>query len=278
MPVQTNLVEKLEAKAIETRQTILTMIHKAGSGHPGGSLSAADMITALYFNEMNLTKDNLKDYDRDRFVLSKGHIAPALYSVLIGKGILEADEVMTLREYGSRLQGHPDMKKTPGVEISTGSLGQGIAAAVGMAIGLKRDNSKAKVFTMVGDGECGEGQVWESVQTAAKYGLDNLTIYVDYNGIQNDGFTEDILPLGDLTNKFRAFGCYVKEIDGHNMKEILLALDEMREVKGQPKCILGKGLKGRGVSFMENVPKWHGVAPNDEEFAQAMAEVKEGLK
>lgn len=272
------LVDQLEDKAIELRQKILTMIHQAGSGHPGGSLSAADMITALYFNEMKVDPENPKWQDRDRFVLSKGHVAPALYAALIAKGFLREDEVYTLREFGSRLQGHPDMKKTPGVDISTGSLGQGVSAAVGMAIGLMRDSSPAKVFTILGDGECAEGQVWESVQAAVKYELDNLTMYIDWNGIQNDGFTADIMPLGDLAEKFRAFGCYVVEIDGHSMKEILEALDEVREVKGQPKCILGKGKKGRGVSFMEDVPKWHGVAPNDQEFELAMKEVKEGLK
>jgi transketolase len=270
-------VKQLESVAIDMRQKVLTMIHTAGSGHPGGSLSATDMMTALYHYEMNVDPKDPKKADRDRFVLSKGHVCPALYSALLSRGFLEEDEIYTLRKYGSRLQGHPDMKKTPGVDISTGSLGQGISAAVGMALGLKRDQSSARVFAMLGDGECAEGQVWEAVQAASKYELDNLTIYIDMNGLQNDGFTEDIMPLRNLADKFAAFGCEVFEIDGHKMNEIIEALDKAREVKGKPKCIIGKGVKGRGVSFMENVAMWHGVAPNEEEFKTAMADVAGGL-
>jgi len=271
------VVLELEEKAIDMRQRVLTMIHKAGSGHPGGSLSATDMMAALYFYEMKVDPKNPTWHDRDRFVLSKGHVAPALYSALLAKGYLEDDEVYTLRKYGSRLQGHPDMKKTPGVDISTGSLGQGIGAATGMALGLKRSQSESRVFTMLGDGECGEGAVWEAVQVASKYELDNLTILVDFNGLQNDGFMHEIMPLGNIANKFRAFGCEVVEIDGHKMNEIVDAFDQVRDIKGKPKCIVATCVKGRGVSFMENVAKWHGVAPNDEEFIVAMEEVKEGL-
>lgn len=267
----------LTDKAREMRETVLKMIHKAQSGHPGGSLSAADMMTALYFYEMNIDPKNPRWEERDRFVLSKGHVAPIQYTALILKGILEKDEIYTLREYKSRLQGHPDMKKTPGVDISTGSLGQGISAAVGMAISLKRDNKDARVFCMIGDGECGEGQVWESIQVASKYNLDNLTIMLDWNGLQNDGFTKDIMPLGDLAEKFRVFGCEVREIDGHCMEEIVTALDELREVKGKPKLIAARCVKGKCVSFMENVAKWHGVAPNDEELEIALKDVKEGF-
>jgi len=271
------IIDNLVDKAREMRETILKMIHKAKSGHPGGSLSAADMMTALYFYEMNVDSKNPKWEDRDRFVLSKGHVCPSLYSALILKGFLEKDEIYTLREYGSRLQGHPDMKKTPGVDISTGSLGQGISAAVGMAISLKRDNKDARVFVMLGDGECAEGQVWESVQVASKYNLDNLTILVDRNGLQNDGFTKDIMPLGDLAEKFKAFGCEVREADGHCMESIVNTLDEIRDLKGKPKCIVAKCVKGKCVSFMENVAMWHGVAPNDEQLEQALKDVKEGF-
>ena len=271
------IITDLENQARELRETILKMIHKAKSGHPGGSLSAADMMTALYFYELNVDPKNPKWEDRDRFVLSKGHVCPSLYSALILKGFLEKDEIYTLREYGSRLQGHPDMKKTPGVDISTGSLGQGIGAAVGMAISLQRDKKDSRVFTMLGDGECAEGQVWESVQVASKYNLDNLTIMVDWNGLQNDGFTKDIMPLGDIPKKFEVFGCEVRVIDGHCMEEIVNALDELRDLKGKPKCIVAKCVKGKCVSFMENVAKWHGVAPNDEELEIALKDVKEGF-
>lgn len=271
------IIKELENKAIEMRQLVLTMIHKAGSGHPGGSLSATDLMAGLYFYEMNVDPKHPTWYERDRFVLSKGHVCPSLYSALIAKGYLEKEEVHTLREFGSRLQGHPDMKRTPGVDISSGSLGQGVSAAVGMAIGLQRDNKESRVFTLLGDGECAEGQVWESVQAASKYKLDNLTIIVDLNGLQNDGFVEDILPQGCLASKFKAFGCEVIEIDGHKMSEIVDGFDKIRNVKGKPKCIIAKCVKGRGVSFMENVPKWHGVAPDDSELKQAMNEVKEGL-
>lgn len=266
----------LEKQALQMRETVLKMIHKAKSGHPGGSLSAADMMTALYFYEMNVDPKNPMKEERDRFVLSKGHVCPILYSALILKGFMGKEEIYTLREYGSRLQGHPDMKKTPGVDISTGSLGQGISAAVGMALSLKRDGSKSRVFAMLGDGECGEGQVWESIQVAAKYSLDNLTILVDRNGLQNDGFTKDIMPLGDLAEKFKVFGCVVKEIDGHDMEQIVEVLDDIRELKGKPKCIVANCVKGKGVSFMENVAMWHGVAPNDEELERALKDVKEG--
>ncbi|MEX1376434.1 MAG: transketolase [Eubacteriales bacterium] len=271
-----DIIGNLENKAREMRETVLKMIHKAKSGHPGGSLSAADMMTALYFYEMNVNPKDPKMEERDRFVLSKGHVCPILYSALILKGFMEKEEIYTLREYGSRLQGHPDMKKTPGVDISTGSLGQGISTAVGIALSLKRDGSKSRVFAMLGDGECGEGQVWESIQVASKYSLDNLTILVDRNGLQNDGFTKDIMPLGDLAEKFRVFGCDVKEIDGHDMEQIVDALDELRDSIGKPKCIVAKCVKGKGVSFMENVAMWHGVAPNDEELERALKDVKEG--
>ncbi|SHH59910.1 transketolase [Clostridium grantii] len=270
------LIANLKENARNLRQLALTMIHKAQSGHPGGSLSASDIMAALYFYEMKSDPKNPTWDERDRFVLSKGHVCPILYSALIEKGFINKEEVYTLREFGSILQGHPDMKRTPGVEISTGSLGQGVSAAVGMAIALKRDGKDGRVFTLLGDGECNEGQVWEAVEAAFKYKLDNLTIIIDNNGIQNDDMTEKIMPLRDLAEKFNAFGCETRKIDGHKMEEIVYALDELREIKGKPKCIVAKCVKGKYVSFMENVPKWHGLAPNDEEFKQAIKEIREG--
>ena len=276
---ETKGVKELKSIACQLRQNILTMTYTAQSGHPGGSLSAAEIMAVLYFYEMKVDPQNPAWEDRDRFVLSKGHTCPSLYAALIEKGFLEKDEVFTLRKLGSRLQGHPDMKRTPGVEISTGSLGQGIGAAVGMALGLKMDGKKDnRVFVLLGDGECAEGMVWESVQVASKYQLDNLTIIVDKNGLQNDGFVEEIMPMGDLAAKFRAFGCEVVEVqDGHNMESLKNAFDDIRDKKGKPHCIVAHGVKGKGVSFMENVPKWHGIAPNDEEYEAAMKEVKETM-
>lgn len=269
----------LEDMAKQLRKTALTMIHTAHSGHPGGSLSAADIIAALYFGEMRIKPDDPKWEERDRFVLSKGHVCPILYSALILKGYMEKDEVFTLRKMGSRLQGHPDMKRTPGIDISTGSLGQGVSCAVGMAIGLKRDDSPARVFTLVGDGECDEGVVWEAAETAAKYQLDNLVVFVDNNNIQNDGFCRDIMPTLDLEEKFKAFGFDTARINGHSMFQIVEAIDNIRGARnGKPKAIVCNTVKGRGVSFMENVPAWHGVAPNDEQYEAAMKELEEGLQ
>ncbi len=272
-----NRVRNLEEKSIELRKTILTMIHKAGSGHPGGSLSAADYVTALYFDEMNINPKDPKMIERDRFILSKGHACPVLYSVLALKEYFEYETIFTLREMGSILQGHPDMNKVPGVDMTSGSLGQGLSCGVGMAIGLKYDNNPARVFVALGDGELQEGQVWEAAETSAKYKLDNLIAIVDNNGIQNDGFTKDIMPLGDIEGKWKAFGWHVINCDGHNMADILRAFDEMKQVKGQPICIIANTIKGKGVSFMANVPAWHGVAPNNEEYQMAIDELKGGL-
>lgn len=270
---------ELEQKAVELRKTVLTMIYKAQSGHPGGSLSAADIMAALYFHALNVDPHNPKWEDRDRFVLSKGHVCPVLYSALIMRGFIDKRAVDTLRKQGSILQGHPDMKRCPGVEISTGSLGQGISCAVGMAIAGKRDHKDYMVYTLLGDGECNEGQVWEAAQAANKYGLDNLVVIVDNNRLQNDGPAEQVMPTEDLERKFAAFGFVTTRIDGHKMEEIVTALDTMKADRNQkPKCIVCNTVKGRGVSFMENVPKWHGVAPDDEEYAQAMREVEEGLQ
>lgn len=271
-------VEQLEAKAKEVRVKVLKMIHKAKSGHPGGSLSAADMMTALYFDELNIDPKNPKWADRDRFVLSKGHVCPVQYTCLGIRGYFDESEFDTLRKEGSILQGHPDMKKCPGIDISTGSLGQGISVAVGMAIAAKRDNKDYRVFTLVGDGESQEGQVWEAAETASKYKLNNLVVLVDNNGLQNDGFCADIMPTGSLVDKFKAFGFEVFAIDGHSMKEIVEALEEIRKsTSDKPKCIVAKTVKGKGVSFMENVAVWHGVAPSDEELAIAIKDIEEGF-
>ena len=271
-------VLRLEAQAKEVRKEILTMIHAAQSGHPGGSLSAADMMTALYFDELNIDPQNPKWEDRDRFVLSKGHVCPVLYTCLALKGYFPKEVLATLRKEGSILQGHPDMKRCPGVDISTGSLGQGLSVAVGMALAAKRDNKSYRVFSMVGDGESDEGQIWEAVETAAKYELDNLVIFLDRNRLQNDGTCAEVMPNGDLVAKFAAFGCQTWEIDGHNMGEIPDALEAVRtDQSGKPKCIVAHTVKGKGVSFMENVVQWHGMAPNDEQYVQAMKDIEEGF-
>ncbi len=272
-------IQFLEAKAKELRKTLLTMIHTAQSGHPGGSLSATDIVAALYFDELQIDPQNPKWEERDRFVLSKGHVCPVLYSALAMRGFYPMDTIYSLRKHGSILQGHPDMKRTPGVDISTGSLGQGVSCAVGMAIAYKRDGKNARVFTLLGDGECQEGQVWEAMEAAVKYELDNMVIFVDNNGLQNDGTCDEIMPTQDLSAKFESFGCRVYKIDGHKMSEIVDVLETIRNAeRGKPYVVVAKTVKGRGVSFMENVVKWHGVAPNDEEYARAMAEVEGGLK
>ncbi|MDQ0225846.1 transketolase [Metabacillus niabensis] len=272
-------IAELKEKAIEMRKTALTMIHKAQSGHPGGSLSAADLMTALYFKEMNIDPSNPNWEDRDRFVLSKGHVCPIQYSALALKGFVPYETIYTLREFGSPFQGHPDMKKCPGIDISTGSLGQGLSCGVGMAIAGKRDNKEYRVFSLLGDGECQEGQIWEAAQTAVKYQLDNLVVFVDNNRLQIDGFTDEIMPLQNIEKKFEAFGFETIRIDGHSMEAIVETLDEIRELKnGKPKCIVLDTVKGKGVSYMEDVADWHGIAPNDEEYRQAIEEIAGGLK
>ena len=270
--------DELREKAKELRKMLLTMIYKAQSGHPGGSLSATDIVASLYFHTLRVDPKNPKWEDRDRFVLSKGHVCPVLYSALIMRGFISEDTIGTLRKQGSILQGHPDMKRCPGIEISTGSLGQGISCAVGMAIAGKMDEKEYRVYTLLGDGECDEGQVWEAAQAANKYQLDNLTVIIDNNGLQNDGFAKDIMPTLDLRAKFEAFGFQAVRIDGHNVDEITAARDFMKTQKnGKPKCIVCNTVKGKGVSFMENVAIWHGLAPNDEQYAQAMEDVEEGF-
>lgn len=271
------LVAKLKEQAKTVRLTLLDMIYKAQSGHPGGSLSATEFMTALYFNELNIDPKNPKWEDRDRFVLSKGHVCPVLYTCLALRGYFDTEILGTLRKEGSILQGHPDMKRCPGIDISTGSLGQGISVAVGMAIAGKRDAKDYRVFTLVGDGETNEGQVWEAAQTASKYQLDNLVVIVDNNNLQNDDTCDVVMPTLDLAKKFEAFGFETFAIDGHDMEAVVDALANAKTKNGKPKCIVGKTVKGKGVSFMENVVMWHGMAPNDEQYAQAIKDVKEVL-
>lgn len=272
-------ISKLKQIAIELRKSAITMIYEAQSGHPGGSLSAADIVTALYFKEMNIDPANPKWEDRNRFVLSKGHVCPILYAALGKLGYFPKEYLHKLRQEGSILQGHPDMKKCPGIDISTGSLGQGLSCAVGMAIAGKRDNRDYRVFAMVGDGECDEGQIWEAVMAGYKYKLDNLIVFVDNNKLQLDGTCDEIMPNIDLGKRFEAFGYEVFYIDGHNMEEIVATLDKIRASNNNlPKAIIADTIKGRGVSFMENQLGWHGVAPNDEEYKQAMEELDGGLK
>ena len=272
---RTEKIDFLKKKAKEVRKTILTMIHEAQSGHPGGSLSAADIVTTLYFSEMNVDPRNPKDPDRDRFILSKGHACPVQYSALALKGYFPYETIMTLRKEGSILQGHPDMKRCPGIDISTGSLGQGLSCGVGMALAAKRDGKNYRVFVLVGDGEADEGQIWEAVETAAKYKLDNLVIFLDHNRLQNDNTTEIVMPSLDLKAKFESFGCDTYAIDGHDIGQIVDVLDTIRAAKGgKPFAVVAETVKGKGVSFMENVVIWHGQAPNDEQYAQAMREVE----
>ena len=269
-------VAQLQNICVDLKKNVISMIYKAQSGHPGGSLSVAEFVTACYFREMNVDPENPKLTDRDRFVLSKGHVCPAQYAALAMKGFFPMKTLDTLRKEGSILQGHPDMKKCPGIDISTGSLGQGLACGVGMALAAKLDKKSYRVFVAVGDGECNEGEIWEACQTAYKYQLDNLIVFVDYNNLQLDGTCDEIMPPIDLGAKFRAFGFDMYEVDGNDMCQMVAALDLAEAVKnGKPKCIFGHTVKGKGVSYMENQVGWHGVAPNDEEYKQAMTELEQ---
>lgn len=268
-------IHELEKKANEIRQGILEAVHSANSGHPGGSLSAADILTALYFNQMNVDPKEPRKRERDRLVLSKGHCSPCLYSTLAHRGFFDVEELKSFRKIDSRLQGHPDMNKVPGVDMTTGSLGQGLSAANGMAFAGKMDKLDYRVYCVLGDGEIQEGQVWEAAMSASKYNLDNLCIIVDNNNLQIDGTIEDVKALRDIDAKFESFGFNVININGNNMEEVVNALDSAKEVKGRPTAIIAKTLKGKGVSFMENNVSWHGKAPNEEEFEMAMNELKE---
>ncbi len=266
--------QELAKIANEVRRGIVTGVHAAKSGHPGGSLGAADIMTYLYFEEMDVDPANPSRAARDRFVLSKGHCAPALYAVLAERGFFPKEELETLRHIGSRLQGHPNMNDTPGVDMSTGSLGQGISAAVGMALAAKHWGDSYRVYTLLGDGECEEGQVWEAAMFAGNHNLDNLVAIVDHNGLQIDGSIDEVNSAMPLADKFRAFKWHVIELaDGNDMAQIAVAFAEARKVSDSPVAIIAETVKGKGVSFMENQVGWHGKAPNDEQFEQAMAEL-----
>lgn len=266
------------AHANNMRINIIKMLHEAGSGHPGGSLSAADIVAALYFGKaMNYNPQDAADPSRDRFILCKGHAAPVLYAALAEVGYIEQEELMTLRKLHSRLQGHPDSKKLPGVEVCTGSLGQGLSVAAGLALGLRLDAGSAKpqtVFALMGDGEIEEGQVWEAAMFAANYKIDNLIAIVDNNNLQIDGDVRQVAGLRDIPAKFTAFGWEVIEVDGHDIAALLDAFTAAKSVQGKPVCIVASTVKGKGVSFMENQAGWHGKAPNDEQAQQAIAELK----
>ena len=271
-------VKDLKNKATEMRMKVIDMIYKAQSGHPGGSLSAAEFVTACYFKYMNVDPKNPRWEDRDRLILSKGHVCPIQYACLATLGYFPEEELDTLRKEGSKLQGHPSMVKCPGIDISTGSLGQGLACGVGMALAGKMDKKDYKVFVVVGDGEAQEGEIWEAANTAHKYELDNLIMFVDVNNLQLDGTTDEVMPNGDLGKKFESFGWEVFNYDGNDMEQTCEVIDKCyASLNGKPKALIGKTVKGKGVSYMENECGWHGKAPNDEEYAQAMAELKAQL-
>ena len=272
--MEQNKKQYLQQVAGQIRLGILEGVHAASSGHPGGSLSIAEIITYLYFEKMNVDPKNPKDPNRDRLVLSKGHTAPALYAALAEKGFFDRAELAKLRQVDSFLQGHPDMKGTPGVDMSTGSLGLGISAAAGMALAAKIDNKSYRTYTIVGDGESEEGQVWEAAMFAAHYKLDNFCVILDLNGLQIDGPITEVMNPTPHDDKFRAFGFHVIVVDGHDFDALEAAFAEAESVKGKPTAIIAKTVKGKGVSFMENEVNWHGSAPNDEQCAEALAELK----
>ncbi len=268
---------ELEITACKIRQGIIEAVHSAKSGHPGGSLSIADLLAYLYFSEMNIDPENPKSENRDRLVLSKGHCSPALYSALALRGYFPVDELKTFRHIGSRLQGHPDMKGIPGVDMSSGSLGQGISAACGMALGAKVTGKDYRVYTILGDGESEEGQVWEAAMFAGSKKLDNLCAIIDYNGLQIDGTLEEVCSPEPFDKKFESFGWNVIVIDAHDFDLYEKAFDEAKNTKGKPTVIIQKSIKGKGVSYMENAVNWHGAAPSDEQYEIAMKELSEAL-
>ena len=267
-------IQELEKLANNIRIEIINQVYAAQSGHPGGSLSIADIMAVLYFNELNVNPQNPTWEDRDRVVLSKGHCAPALYATLALKGYFNISELQNLRKIDAILQGHPDMKKVPGVDMTTGSLGQGLSCANGMAISAKLDNKNYRVYAILGDGEIEEGQIWEAAMAAHKYKLDNLCVIVDNNNLQIDGKIEDVMSPYPIDEKFKSFDFEVININGNNVKEILQALEKAKTIKEKPTCIIAKTTKGKGVSFMENKAEWHGKAPNEEQYKQAIQELK----
>ena len=267
---------ELKNVAKNIRASIIEEVFSAKSGHPGGSLSVADILTVLYFDKMNIDSSNPKWENRDRLVLSKGHAAPALYAVLAEKGYFPKENLKTLRKLGSMLQGHPDMKVTPGVDMSTGSLGQGLSAANGMALAAKLDKKDHKIFVILGDGEVQEGQVWEAAMSSAHYKLDNIIVFLDHNGLQIDGSNDEVMSVSPLDEKFSAFGWKVLKVDGHDMDAIKKVIGEAKLTKGRPTIIIAETIKGKGVSFMENQAGWHGKAPNEEQREIALEDIKRG--
>ena len=267
--------EELELMAKKVRKGIIEAVYSNNSGHPGGSLSIADILTVLYFKEMNIDPKNPKWEERDRLVLSKGHCSPALYSCLANRGYFPVEDLKTFRNINSYLQGHPDMKNIPGVDMTTGSLGQGLSSANGMAIAGKMEGKDYRVYCVLGDGEIEEGQIWEAAMTSAKYKLDNLCVIVDNNNLQIDGKIEEVMSPYPIDEKFRSFGFQIINIDGHNIREIIDALDVAKNVKEKPVCIIAKTIKGKGISYMENKAEWHGKAPNEEQYKLALKELEE---
>ncbi len=267
-------IPELQKMTLNVRKEIIKSLHSAGAGHPGGSLSAAELFTYLYFEELNVDPKNPQKEDRDRFVLSKGHTAPGLYAALAFRGFFPVEDLMSLRHTGSYLQGHPDMKQTPGVDMSTGSLGQGLSVAVGMALAAKMDHKDYRVYAMCGDGEIQEGQIWEAAMFAGYRKLDNLVVIVDNNRLQIDGYIEDVCSAYPMDKKFEAFHFHTINIDGHNFEEIATAFEEAKTVKGKPTVIIARTVKGQGVSFMEDEVSWHGKAPNDAEYEIAMKDLE----
>ena len=271
-------INKLKDIANKVRIDIVNMVYEAGSGHPGGSLSIADILTVLYFNQMNIDKNKPKEPSRDRFVLSKGHCSPALYSILIEKGFVDREELIKFRKIDGILQGHPDMTKVTGVDMTTGSLGQGLSVANGMALSSKMTHEGYRVYCLLGDGEIEEGQVWEAAMTASKYKLNNLCAIVDYNGLQIDGSIEDVKGMNNIDSKFKSFGFNVIKCDGNDIEELIKAFDSAKLCKEKPSVIIAKTIKGKGVSFMENKVEWHGKAPNEEEYKSAIQELEREAK
>ena len=270
-------VEALKKIAVEVRKDIIEEVYSAKSGHPGGALSCADILTVLYFNQMNIDEKKPEDPNRDRLILSKGHASPALYAVLAEKGYFPKEELKNFRKIGSKLQGHPDMKNIPGVDMTTGSLGQGLSAGVGMALASKMDKAGCKIYCILGDGETEEGQVWEALTAASKNKLDNLCVILDNNNLQIDGEIEKVGGMSNITEKLLSFGFNVVNINGHNIDEIIDAITTAKQTKGKPTAIIAKTVKGKGISFMENNASWHGKAPNEEEYNLAIEELNKSM-
>ena len=270
-------IKELTKKTVEIRKGIIEAVYQAQSGHPGGSLSIADILTVLYFHEMNIKPEDPNWEDRDRLVLSKGHCSPALYSCLANRGYFPVEDLKTFRKIDSYLQGHPDRNKVPGVDMTTGSLGQGLSAANGMAIAGKMDQKDYRVYCILGDGEIEEGQIWEAAMTSSKYKLDNLCVIVDNNNLQIDGTVEEVMSPYPIDEKFRSFGFEIIKIDGHDIEEIIKAFEVAKNIKDKPTCIIAKTIKGKGISYMENQVGWHGKAPNEEQYKEAITELEKGI-